>query len=410
MEKFEDVIPAVVIEPTVNIDPIIVNTVDCFVEPQTKLVDLKSKRQCPWYKILPGTGFAVDAFLYGKIEGVEAYFLTHFHSDHYMGLAKKWENGIIFGSKATIRLVKLELKVSEKYLCPLEMGLNVVNGINVTLIDANHCPGAVVMLFELPNGKKFLHCGDFRACADHWNNPLLQKRIDSVYLDTTYCDPNHCFPSQETVLKLVAELARKVDKGSSPQSVLNASTVQNFFKIINPVKSENKTLFVVGSYLIGKEKVFMAVAKAVDGKVFTNRRKAAIYHTLENPTLKEILTDDPAKAKVHVVSMPDINSEYLSSLLSSNPQFDRILAFKPTGWTFKKSSGCELFKLTSLRPIYTSQKITVVPVPYSEHSSYLELEQFVRNLDLVNIIPTVNLSASRIIKMKRIFADWQRKS
>ena len=45
------------------------------------------------------------------------------------------------------------------------------NSIRVTLIDANHCAGAVMFLIE-GNGKAVLYTGDIRA-EEWWVNSLL---------------------------------------------------------------------------------------------------------------------------------------------------------------------------------------------------------------------------------------------
>ena len=61
------------------------------------------------------------------------------------------------------------------------------------------CPaGAVQFLFKLPDGRKYIHCGDMRFGKHLMDNQHLQRFVgaDGVYLDTTYCKTKHQFPPQ----------------------------------------------------------------------------------------------------------------------------------------------------------------------------------------------------------------------
>ncbi|KAM9133008.1 DNA cross-link repair 1A protein isoform 1-T2 [Pangshura tecta] len=341
---------------------------------------IKNKK-CPFYKKIPGTGFTVDAFQYGEIEGCVAYFLTHFHSDHYTGLTKKFTFPI-YCNKITGNLVKSKLRVQEQYVHTLPMDTEcIVNGIKVVLLDANHCPGATMILFCLPNGNVMLHTGDFRADPSMEHCPLLiGRKIHTLYLDTTYCSPEYTFPSQQEVIQFAINTAFE--------------TVT-----LNP-----RTLVVCGTYSIGKEKVFLAIAQVLGSKASMSQDKYKTLQCLESAAVNSLITRDWNNTLLHLLPMMQINFKGLQNHLNKfSEKFDQVLAFRPTGWTY--SDSCHT--LADIKP-QTRGKITIYGIPYSEHSSYLEMKRFVQWLKPQKIIPTVNVGDWRARNMmEKHFRDWK---
>ena len=75
----------------------------------------------------------------------------------------------VYCSEGTANLVAGVLKLPRSQIYPIQMETpTVIDGVECTLMDANHCPGAAIILFKLPSGKVHLHTGDFRATAEMW--------------------------------------------------------------------------------------------------------------------------------------------------------------------------------------------------------------------------------------------------
>ncbi|KAJ6406620.1 hypothetical protein OIU84_010183 [Salix udensis] len=320
-------------------------------------------RDIPSWCSIPGTPFRVDAFKYLRGD-CSHWFLTHFHIDHYQGLTRSFCHGRIYCSLITAKLVNLKIGIPWDSLHVLPLNQKIcIDGVDVTCLDANHCPGSIIILFEPPNGKAVLHTGDFRFSEKMVAMPVLQmSSIHTLILDTTYCNAQYDFPKQEAVIQFVIEAIQA--------------------EAFNP-----KTLFLIGSYTIGKERLFLEVARVLHKKVYVNMAKFRLLECLGFPEEDmRWITLNEQESHIHVVPMWTLASfkrlKHISSQYAG--RFTLIVAFSPTGWTCgkgkKKSPGRRCQQGTIIR----------YEVPYSEHCSFTELKEFVKFVSPEKIIPSVN--------------------
>ncbi|KOS45983.1 hypothetical protein ACN38_g3050 [Penicillium nordicum] len=418
------------------------------------------QRTCPFYKIIPGFSICVDAFRYGAVEGCNAYFLSHFHSDHYIGLSKSWCHGPIYCSRPTANLVRQQLRVDPKWVVDLEFEFTTevpeTGGVRVTMIHANHCPGSSLFVFEKSSGngpnannQRVLHCGDFRASPAQVQHPLLrpnvtnqvtgkprQQHIDKCYLDTTYLSPKYGFPAQEDVITACSELCVRLNEeagvradagkngagglmGKFISAATGSNTIQN-----KPSNTGGRLLVVIGTYSIGKERICMGIARALGSKIFATPPKQRICACLEDPELSGMLTSNPHEAQVHMQTLFEIRADTLADYLDDlKPHFSRVVGFRPTGWNYRPPAG----RLVQNPPVstvlhgenwkspYTSQDLTpqrgstresaCFGVPYSEHSSFRELTMFCCALRIGRVIPTVNVGSQKSRDQMKVWME-----
>ncbi|XP_055920193.1 uncharacterized protein LOC129951869 [Eupeodes corollae] len=379
LENFSEV--EKVAEPTMI--PGVIDLCDCESDEDIKPLDppkrpatVKSEKSiCPSYKVVEGTTFAVDGFKFGRIEGVTAYFLSHYHADHYIGLTRKFSMPL-YVSQITANLMREFIPVDEKYINVLPINITTeVEGVQVTAIDANHCPGAVMFLFQLPCGKRILHTGDFRASIEMESNPYLsQRNIDLLYLDTTYISHNYSFQTQE-------------------QSIADGLKFVREFKERNEGK---RILFAVGTYLVGKEKFWLPIAKEFDFKIWTDSNRRKIMHAINDEEILQRLVTKSRDADMHIIPMMKVGYRGIEAYWEDHcDAYDMIFAIRPSGW--EKNS----------KPQFRGQ-LNIVGIEYSEHSSHNELRRFLSFLRPQQVISTVPYGKD-LTKCPDVPLSWYKK-
>lgn len=444
---------------------------------------------------------SVDAFSFKPHNAIDKYFLTHFHSDHYGGISKKWcTEGTelcqrtIYCTTITSKLLQIRFNIDPVYIQAMEMDKryliksfvndkpdefieteNTHPGLYVFLMTANHCPGAAIFLFEsisLDGSQCFmLHCGDFRVnkkmllhprLVPFLNTSLERKILDKVYLDTTYMSRTHNFPKQEMVCDTVADLFYNL---AFEDSLFNKwfgslqSRITDF--LTNNNGKKKRLLILVGTYVIGKERIAIAILKKLKNcpifisNIRSRGDKAEILSSFHDAYLNLIITDNElgnpkCNAVIHLVPMEIVSSISETSAYFNHNQyfnhFERCIGLRPSGWTFVASKEEKQDEAKGFQDInkelnaiintlksdvsfnYTDDILKQNPLPntavkarnlndnslykvyglpYSEHSSYRELSYFVIFLNIGEVVPTVNTHNEwSVLKMNNIISLW----
>lgn len=149
-------------------------------------------------------------------------------------------------------------------------------------------------------------------------------------------------------------------------------------------------LFIIATYVIGKEKILYAVAQRCGCKIYVDDRKIKVLRSLGLKDLS-IFTTDSSKTNVHVVgwgflgdAWPFFRANFTNMEQALTDRgYEKAVGFVPTGWTY------ELKKKAF--PTREKGRCKIHLVPYSEHSNYAELREYVSFLKPKQIIPTVGV-------------------
>lgn len=294
--------------------------------------------------VIPQTPIAVDFWSLRRAGTARLFFLSHMHSDHTVGLSSTWARPL-YCSPITAHLLHRHLQVSKQWIRALEIGESHVlpldeigqETMTVTLIDANHCPGSVMFLFEGYFGT-ILYTGDFRYTPSMLKEPALTlgKQINTLYLDNTNCNPALVLPSRQEATRQIVQLIRQFPRHN----------------------------IKIGLYSLGKESLLEQLALEFRTWVVLNPRRLELVQLLG---LADVFTVEERAGRIHAVDHTEICH---SAMLQWN-QTHPTIAILPTS-----------------RPI-RSPHPGIYTIPYSDHSSYSELRIFVAALRPCQVVPIV---------------------
>ncbi|XP_055918562.1 uncharacterized protein LOC129950661 [Eupeodes corollae] len=322
------------------------------------------------HKGIAGTSFSIDDFKYGRKTKVTAIFLTHFNWDHYHSLKGNLSKPIYL-SRITAKILRQLIPVNESMLNVLDINNTVkVNDVKVTALDANYCPGAIMLLFELPSGLRILYTGDFRASSEMDLNPhLTARKIDLLYLDMSYI-------SRRNNLSL-----RKVPYQSQEKNISDALKVIREFK---KAHIDKRILFVFGHRAFENDELWLQIADTFDFKVWTDEFRAKMLNAIRSDEYTQRIVPNAQQADMHLIQHSNISANGVNEYWKGfKDTYDMLLAIKPNQWVNHK-------RITTYKG-----EINIAEIEYSGHSNESEIRRFLTFLLPTRVITIVPAGKDR---------------
>ncbi|EJD45677.1 hypothetical protein AURDEDRAFT_103419, partial [Auricularia subglabra TFB-10046 SS5] len=262
--------------------------------------------------------------------------------------------------------------------------------VSITVLDANHCLGAVMFLVEGDKGA-VLHTGDFRAepafLASLKLNPLIQRylapkfsfagtdngptqALEAIYLDTACMLQMHQVPA-------------KVD------------ATDGLVQLMALFPSD--TRFFLNCWTWGYEDILKALTVL---KIHVDRYKHDIFMKTSDPFLKSLVSRDENVSRFHACERFDRCKQ-----VNFPPKTESIVYVNPVDMSIERWAA--YLEETRSR-LESGELLTNLLVPLARHSPLPELQAFVRMFRPRTVVPNTldpALHGIDYAAMAAMFAD-----
>ncbi|XP_043718790.1 5' exonuclease Apollo [Telopea speciosissima] len=307
------------------------------------------------------------------------HFLTHAHKDHCTGISLYSSYPIYAAHLTKTLILQLFPQVEDSLFVGIEVGESVViddpdGPFTVTAFNANHCPGAVMFLFEGHFGN-ILHTGDCRLTPEYLQN-LPEKYIgkkgrepkcplDYVFLDCTFGKFSLKIPSKNAAIR----------------------------QVINCIwKHPNVPIVYLACDLLGQEEILVEVSRTFGSKIYVNKDTNAECLQALKLIAPDILSQDVSSRFQVFEGFPKLYERAKAKLMEAQANFQpEPLIIRPSSqWYACEVEHLEVKRQKRKQSFEEAEKDSfgVWHVCYSIHSSQEELEWALQLLQPRRVVST----------------------